>query len=543
MSKNNFDLIIIGGGINGVGVARDAAMRGYSVLLLEKQDISSGATGACSGMIHGGIRYLMNDRTVTKMSCTDSGYIQRIARHMIFRIPFVMPVLKSDPFSKIYLELAEVYFSAYDRYQPLKNGLPHARLSKETLKEVIPLITDDAIGAVTTDEWGIDPFRLAIENAKSAESYGAEIKLGYEVTDFIIENRVVKGIVALNRNTGRREEFYAKVVANLTGPWSDRLTKNISKANKVRPSRGVHIIFDRRYLNFAVIAKAVDGRQVFICPHQNGMILGTTDDDYYGDLDCPYATLDDVEYLYEAMQRVIPDIRKFRAVRTMTGVRPTIYEYNKYEDDLTRDHKIIDHKETDNIEGLLSMIGGKLAAYRLMSEEFVNVIDKKLGKKNICKTMSEPLPGEREPYSIDEYCAISNVSRDIVLRLIYRYGCQAKEILNKIKEEPLLGEVVCHCEGVIRAEIEYAVEREWATELMHIRRRTRLGTGPCQGMRCSLRAAQILALKKNLSLSAAKDIFFEFIQRRWGGRRFILNEKQIKSEELFFRNMVDIWRD
>lgn len=542
MNKELYDIIIIGGGINGVGVARDAAMRGYKVLLLEKQDISSGATGACSGMIHGGIRYLLNDRSVTRMSCIDSGYIQKIARHMIFRIPFVMPVLKSDSFSKIYLELAEVYFSAYDRYQPYKNGLPHSRLSKETLKEIIPLITDEAIGAVTTDEWGIDPFRLAIENARSASKFGADIRLGYEVIDFIIENRTVKGVIALNKGTGKREEFYSKIIANLTGPWSDRVTKNLSKANKVRPSRGVHIIFDRRYLNFAVIAKAVDGRQVFLCPHQNGMILGTTDDDYYGDLDRPYATLDDVEYLYEAMERVIPDIRRFRAIRTMTGVRPTIYEYNKYEDDLTRDHKIIDHEKTDNLQNLISMIGGKLAAYRLMAEEFVDLIDKKFGKKNICRTMSEPLLGEEEPYDIEEYHKEFSLNRHLISRLIYRYGCQAKRILQRIKEEPLLGEIVCHCEGVTRAEIEYSIEEEWATDIMQTRRRTRLGTGQCQGMRCSFRTAQILANKLNLPISSAKELFFEFIRRRWGGRRFILNQSQIKSEEHFFKNMIDIWR-
>jgi len=542
MQEPIYDILIIGGGINGAGVARDAAMRGYSVCLLEKQDIASGATGACSGMIHGGIRYLLNDRSVTKMSCIDSGYIQKIARHMIFRIPFILPVLKGDPFSKIYLELAEVYFSAYDRYQPLKNGLPHSRLDKKTLKELIPIITDDAIGAVTTDEWGIDPFRLAIENVKSAKKYGAVIKLGYEVTDLIIENRKVLGVVAYNRNTGKREEIFSRIVANLTGPWSEKITKGVSRANRVRPSRGVHIIFDRKYINYAVIAKAVDGRQVFICPHQNGMILGTTDDDYYGDLDRPYATLDDVEYLYEAMERVIPEIRRFRATRTMTGVRPTIYEYNKYEDDLTRDHRIVDHRETDNISGIVSMIGGKLAAYRLMSEEFVDVIEKHLGKKSPCRTMSEPLLGEAQEYSIEEYAKKYEFDRDIISKLIFRYGCQAEDILNRIKEDPLQGEIVCHCEGVTRAEIEYAIDIEWARDLMQIRRRTRLGTGPCQGMRCSFKAAQILTRRLNLLDSASKELFIEFIRRRWGGRRFILNSAQIKSEELFYKNIVELWR-
>jgi len=542
MQEPVYDILIIGGGINGAGVARDAAMRGYSVCLLEKQDIASGATGACSGMIHGGIRYLLNDRSVTKMSCIDSGYIQKIARHMIFRIPFVMPILKSDPFSKIYLELAEVYFSAYDRYQPFKNGLPHSRLDKKTLKELIPLITDDVIGAVTTDEWGIDPFRLAIENVKSARKFGAVIEFGYEVTDLIIENRKVLGVVAYNKNTGKREEIFSRIVANLTGPWSEKITKGMSRANRVRPSRGVHIIFDRRYINYAVIAKAVDGREVFICPHQNGMILGTTDDDYYGDLDRPYATLDDVEYLYEAMERVIPEIRRFRATRTMTGVRPTIYEYNKYEDDLTRDHRIVDHRETDNISGLVSMIGGKLAAYRLMSEECVDVIERQLGKKSPCRTMSEPLLGEAQEYSIEEYTKKYEFDRDIISKLVFRYGCQAEEILKRLEGDPIQREIVCHCEGVTRAEIEYAIDTEWARDLMQIRRRTRLGTGPCQGMRCSYGAARILAEKLHLPISAGREIFKDFIRRRWGGRRFILNPVQIKSEELFYKNIIELWK-
>jgi glycerol-3-phosphate dehydrogenase len=188
------------------------------------------------------------------------------------------------------------------------------------------------------------------------------------------------------------------------------------------------------------------------------------------------------------------------------------------------------------------MIGGKLAAYRLMAEEFVDLIDKKFGKKNICRTMSEPLSGEEEPYDIEEYHKEFSLNRHLISRLIYRYGCQAKRILQRIKEEPLLGEIVCHCEGVTRAEIEYSIEEEWATDIMQIRRRTRLGTGQCQGMRCSFRTAQILANKLNLPPSSAKELFFEFIRRRWGGRRFILNQSQIKSEEYFFKNMIDIWR-
>src|SRR4051794_1600345 len=148
------DVVVIGGGVNGVGVARDATMRGLKVALFERNDFAFGASGNSSGMIHGGPRYLTYDPAVTRTSCLDSGHIQAIAPHLLFRIPFVVPI-ENGPRARIMFTLMDAFFEAYDAYQPLKRGKPHARLSRDELLALEPGISGDMIGGISFDEWGI----------------------------------------------------------------------------------------------------------------------------------------------------------------------------------------------------------------------------------------------------------------------------------------------------------------------------------------------------------------------------------------------------
>ena len=224
LSSNTFDVIIIGGGVNGCGVARDCVMRGLRVALVEKDDVASGASGANSGMIHGGARYLETQMQVTKLSCLDSGYIQRIAPHLCFRIPFIAPVLASTSRAAMWLELMEVFFEAYDVYQPLKNGQPSARLTREEALELEPGLSPEIIGAVTFDEWGIDPFRLCVANAISAQEHGAAILTYHQVEDLLRDGEgAVTGVEARDLVTGKLKRLEAPVVANLAGVWAPRL--------------------------------------------------------------------------------------------------------------------------------------------------------------------------------------------------------------------------------------------------------------------------------------------------------------------------------
>ncbi|GAB4351477.1 MAG: anaerobic glycerol-3-phosphate dehydrogenase subunit A [Candidatus Abyssubacteria bacterium] len=525
----HYDVLIIGGGINGVGIARDCAMRGLKTILIEKKDFSAGATGTCSGMIHGGPRYLEYDIETTRTSCLDSGYIQKIAPFLLFRIPFIFPVLKGDKYN---IELVETFMEAYDRFVALKNGRPHARLTRSDALKLEPGLTEKIVGGITMDEWGCSPFRLCILNVLSAHRYGAEIRNHTEAEKLMIDgNRRVVGARLRNTLTGEREEVGARIVFNAGGPWSPEVARMAGATVKIRPAKGVHLVFDRRISNVAVTAETIDGRSIFVIPYENTSLVGTTDDDYYGDLDNVTVTRDEIQYLLQGIERVFPSIRNERIIRVFAGVRPTLFEWRKNEDELSREHKVFDHEEGDNIKGLLSIAGGKLASYRMMAEHATDVICSKLGIRETCRTHLEPLPGGEDTLDIHEIAREYGVPAYIVQRLYQRYGTRLVTILS---EEPkgAAKSIICQCESVTEAEIRYVVRHEWARTLDDVRRRTRLGAGPCQGCRCTLSAACILAEELHLNPDDLAGIVLEFLQERWKGKRPGLSGLQLAQEEI-----------
>ena len=173
-SPAGVDVVVIGGGINGTGVARDLSLRGLSVVLYERNDLAFGASGNSSGMIHGGPRYMTSNPEVTRTSCEDSGFIQHIAPHLLFRIPFLVPV-PTGPSGRMWLELIDAFFRAYDDYQPLKRGEKHTRLTPEEARKLEPGLAGEMSGVITFDEWGVDGARLCVLNALDAEAHGSTI--------------------------------------------------------------------------------------------------------------------------------------------------------------------------------------------------------------------------------------------------------------------------------------------------------------------------------------------------------------------------------
>jgi glycerol-3-phosphate dehydrogenase len=525
----SFDVVVIGGGVNGTGVARDCAMRGLKVALVEKSDLASGASGANSGMIHGGARYLLHDLSVTKMSCLDSGYIQRIAPHLCFRIPFIVPMLESTPRAKMMLELMEVYFEAYDVYQRHKNARSSTRLTKEEVLQLEPGINEAIIGGVTFDEWGIDPFRLCVSNALSARDHGATILTYHEAEALLRDGEAVVGVRARDLVTGEVLTLQAPVVANLAGPWAPRVAALAGAEVKLRPGKGIHLVYDRRITNYAIVAAAIDDRQIFLEPHENSTILGTTDDDYYGDPDELWATEDEIEYLLQAIETVFPSIRQHRVVRTFVGVRPTIFEYGPVEDKLTRDHRIVDHAGS-GAPGLVTMTGGKLAAYRLMSEEMTDAICGRLGNHARCTTHEVPFPGGDGDASLPELAQQLKLSPYALRRLAYRHGSGAAAVLEQAGETA--GTQVCRCEPVLEAELRWSIRNEGARTLDDLRRRTRLAMGPCQGFRCIAKAAEILRQELELSEPQLLAQVLDLLQQRHRGKAPALAGASLAQEEL-----------
>jgi len=543
----DFDVAIIGGGVNGTGVARDAAQRGLRVVLFEKNDIAFGASGNSSGMIHGGPRYLTDDPEVTRTSCEDSGHIQRIAPHLLFRVPFLMP-LGPEGTEQTHIDLVDAFFEAYDRYQPLKNGKPHARLTADELYELEPGLFGGRgatparlAGGITFDEWGIDGVRLCIANAVDAIERGAIVHTHTGVEAILRdESGRARGVRARNFSTGARVEVGARAIVNATGAWTGitaRAARLPPESARVRPGKGIHVVFDRRITNYAIIAKAIDDRQIFLEPWQNVTVLGTTDEDFYGDPDDVRATSDEVRYLVEAISNVFPGVAGARAIGTTAGVRPTLYAYGPNEDALSRDHRVVDHAN-DGARGLFSMIGGKLASYRIFAEQMTDLLMVYLDAARVpCRTHTLALPGGERAVSRKVLAEGLGIDAVAATRLTYRHGGRAERIAERIRERPHEANVVCACEPVLEAEVRHVVRHEMAASVDDVARRTRLGLGACGGMRCAARCGQIVAEERGLEPRQGARLALSFLARQAKTRAVACGSLQAQEEALLLASI------
>jgi glycerol-3-phosphate dehydrogenase len=299
----------------------------------------------------------------------------------------------------------------------------------------------------------------------------------------------------------------------------------------VRPGKGIHIYLDRRVSDYAVMVKAIDGRRVFIEPWQNTSVIGTTDDDYYGDLDNVFATTDEVRYLTDAIAQVLPDVRHCRAIGTWSGVRPSLYAWGKLEDELSREHELVDH-EQDSARGLLSMIGGKLASYRLFAEEATDWVCAQLQHAAKCTTHLTPLPGGEAEVTPEQLTLLAPIDLLSASRLVYRHGAGAVAIARAMGERPEEAEIVCACEPVTRAEVRVCVEKEWAFDVNSIARRTRLGLGSCGGLGCAARCGALVAQLLNQSPADGLRHTTDFLARQAKHRASVLGPVQTRQEML-----------
>ncbi|MEY4546380.1 MAG: hypothetical protein RL685_2575 [Pseudomonadota bacterium] len=533
--RPDVDVVVIGGGVNGAGVARDCTQRGLRVAVFERNDIAFGASGNNSGMIHGGPRYLTYDPDVTYSSCLDSGHIQRIAPHLLFRIPFLMPVHHEGRSAKLSLTLLDAFFDLYDKYQPLKHGKPHARLTADELQQLEPGLAGRTVGGISFDEWGIDGVRLCVGNLVDAAEGGAEVRVHTTVTEILRrEDGAARGVRYRDLLTGESGVRTGRVVVNATGAWAPitaALGGLVQDQARIRPGKGIHVFFDRRLTNYAIAVRAIDGRQVFLEPWQNMSVIGTTDTDYYGDLDDVVATTAEVRYLVQAVARVFPAILSARAIGTWAGVRPTLYDWGQNPDRLSREHEVVDHT-VHGAPGLYSMIGGKLASYRMFSEEMTDAVCKRLGVNKRSQTHLTALPGGEElidPIALAEDAGIEAVAG---ARLEYRHGARSQRIAERMARNPREASVLCTCEPVLEAEVRYVVSCEWAQTVDDVSRRTRLGLGSCGGMRCAARCGAIVAQMTGRSPLDGQRMALDFLETSARRRLSVLGPMQARQEAL-----------
>ena len=521
------DVVVIGGGVTGAGLARDLALRGVSVLLLEKNDWGAGTSGASSWMIHGGPRYLEFDWNTTRQSCKDAGHIVRIARHLVHRCVFLLPVLPGD---KLGIERLETAMEVYDRFQPLKDSHPHVRVSGAEARLLEPGLSPRVTGAVTMEEWGVDPHRLTWANVLDTVRAGARALNHSSVEGILRDGGGVTG-VRYRAPDGHRVEALAKVVVNAAGPWAPEVAAMAGATVPLRPAKGVHVVYDRRLSNFAISAEAVDGRELVMVPHGSLTLLGTTDDDYYGDLDAVEVLPDEVDYLVQAAERIFPDIRRHRPLRATAGVRPTLFQWRPNEDSLSRRFEVFDHRKRDRVSGLFTIAGGKLSMYRLMAEMTADAVCARLGVEARSSTAERPLPGAGRPaQQAHELAAEHGISALAAAGLLERHGSEAADVL----QDDRRGRLVCRCGALTEAEVAYAARHEQVRTLADMFRRVGLAAGPCAGVACLDRAAQTMGEQLGWNRSEQRDACREYLMCAWRSRVPVLDRWGWAQEELAY---------
>jgi glycerol-3-phosphate dehydrogenase len=524
------DVLVIGGGINGAGIARDAALRGLDVALVEREDWGAGTTGASTRMVHGGIRYLLYDIATTRISSEDAGRIRRIAPHVTWRIPFLWPLFPGGRFRR---EATEAFLSAYDPHAARKGGLRHARLSRDEARLLEPGLAPAVEGALTLDEWGCDAFRLAALNALDARLAGATLHAHTEAEDFVFSGGAVRGVRVRDRLSGATRVMEARLVVNAGGPWAGLVAERAGARVEMRLGKGIHVTFERRIGNYGLILEGVDGRTMFLVPHGAETIVGTTDHDFYGDpqhVDSEI-TRDDVAYVVEAAARALPQATRWRPLRAWAGVRNTLFEWGVGADALSRRHEIVDHGERHGVDGLLSIVGGKLAAYRIQAEEAVDVIAAHLGRAlQPVTTATRPLPGAESEPDFHELARQVPLPAAVLERVWRRHGSRIRAIFAAAAADDLAP--ICRSEAVTGAEIRFVVAEEGCRTLEDLHRHAHLGAGSCDGSDCAASAAQLMGELLDWSAPRIREECAAFLQRRWTQRRPVLSGVNLAQEEI-----------
>ncbi len=482
------DILIIGGGINGAGVARDAARRGLKVALVEMKDLAYGTSSRSSKLVHGGLRYLENlEFSLVFESVSERKILLDIAPHLVNPLGFIFPVFKS---SRVNLTTLTAGMWLYDGLSLFRSPKRHRKLKKKELEKEEPTLRKEKLkGAQLYYDCSTNDARLTLENAIAAQKLGAVISTWTSAVSFLKnEDGRIEGAVVKNMFTGDLKEVKAHTIINAAGPWTDKI---ISMSREVtsptlRPTKGIHIVVNQDKLpvnNAVVCVHPDDERVLFAIPWGDQTYIGTTDTDFEGDPSTVRASKEDVEYLIEAAAHYFPEhrLQTEDVICTWAGLRPLIAPpENVSESEISREHKI-----TVAPDGLISVAGGKLTTYRKMASEIVDTAVDLLRLSGHlpdglteAKTAHHPLPGavnwppdddhERVAKEVQLAAGADLLSMASARNLANTYGMLAIKIAQFVHKYPDLGKVIIEGRPEIYAQIDWAVQREFAATVTDI---------------------------------------------------------------------------
>jgi glycerol-3-phosphate dehydrogenase len=486
--ESKFDVAIVGAGINGAGIARDAALRGLNVIIFDKNDMCSGTSAVSSRLIHGGLRYLeYAEIPLVYESLHERRCLRRIAAHLVQPLRISIPIFKGARRGKWLIRLGMI---AYDVLSFNKLLPRHDMLNREQTKTAEPGLRSDGLVGVARyfDAQVTFAERLVLENLLAARAAGAEVKTYCEVREIRTCDGAIDKVVYVDRK-GEQHEISVASVVNAAGPWVDEVLKTAPKTPKrfVGGTKGSHIVvnsFEGAPHDAFYVEAAEDSRPFFIIPWNGQYLIGTTDIRYDGSLDEIRASSAEVQYLISETNRVFPQaaLTLDKVNYAYAGVRPLPYREKGPESAITRRHIIKVNRKI--AKGLISIIGGKLTTYRNLAEQTVDKLAKVLRRKlPECRTRDTILPGA---WGLDrareQLVAAEFVTERGAERLLSIYGGRATNIIELAASETTPQKALDPEGQYLAAEVVFAIREEFAVTLSDIVfRRTMAGFAPDQG--------------------------------------------------------------
>lgn len=503
----HYDVIVIGAGATGAGTARDCAMRGLKVLLVERFDFTAGATGRNHGLLHSGARYAVTDRESASECIKENMILRRIASHCVEETGGLFVTLPDDDL---------------DYQAKFVESCHNAGINAEIIdpKEAIaiePAVNPEIIGAVKVPDGAVDPFRLTTANVIAARRNGADILTYHEVVKLNMSQGRVTGVMLRDQRTGIEKRVDSDLVINAGGIWGHGICALAGIKVNMFPAKGALLIFGHRVNNVVINRCRKPADADILVPGDTISLIGTTSSRVpYEQVDHMEVTPEEVDILLREGCRIAPALAYTRILRAYAGVRPLVAADNDPSGrSISRGIVCMDHATRDGVEGFITITGGKLMTYRLMAEWATDMACKKLGRSAKCETATTPLPGSE---ATDRNAPVSHGKRHIIELATDQKAAQGRHgsLTADIDFNDNNESFVCECEEVSVGEILYAIRELHANNLVNLRRRTRLGMGTCQGCLCACRAASIMGNELGDHAHALRDLC-NFLNERWKG--------------------------
>ncbi|MCW2985451.1 MAG: sn-glycerol-3-phosphate dehydrogenase subunit [Conexibacter sp.] len=515
MARVRAEVLVIGGGATGAGVAWDAALRGFDVVLVDRADLASGTSGRFHGLLHSGGRYVVNDPVAAAECVAENAILRRVISGCIEDTGGLFVTTPDDD-------------PAYgDRFLAgcAAAGLPAQEVGVAEALRAEPRLNRGIRRAFTAPDASIDIWKTVWALASGAAAHGARILTYHRVVGLHTADGAVTGARLHNEVTGDELDVEAGFTLNASGAWAAQIVRLAGiEGIGVIPAKGIMIAMNHRLVNTVVNRLNLPSDGDILVPVRTISAIGTTDIRTADPDEIP-VTQAEIDQMLDGGERLVPGLREARALRVWAGVRPLFQDEKSGPAatdtrEVTRTHAVVDHQRRDGVRGLLTMSGGKATTLRLMAQDLVDAMCRQLGAERPCRTAEVRPPGQEA----GEH---------------YRLGSRVRRREATLAQEQL----ICECELIGRARLEQTMRRSGSANLDDLRRQLRLGMGPCQGGFCIYRATGIMHGVERLDGPEASAALVGFLQERWKGVWPILYGDQLRQARLddwIFQGLLDV---